>query len=225
MGPENGVSDTPKGYTMSFKLSKNLTYFHSLNSDLALVWHQKFTLDSYQIGGVWLSATNWVTSLEVSVGIKLPRSLQTGVTRKYRVPHYSDINLRKFKTQGFKKHEVSCKKCKDTEAEQAVFIIQYDKIKGKNAPPTIGDHDPLADPVLPADNLDTGNFKAYDGNYDRNFKGANSPASKLNHNPQFLFNGTLNSKWSTILPLTVNRSFKPFRSLASTHPEEELPME
>ncbi|KAG1745710.1 hypothetical protein EDB19DRAFT_1692283 [Suillus lakei] len=100
---------------------------------------------------------------------------------------------KKFKMQGFKNHEASCKKCKDTTVEQAVFAIQYEQDQRKawwqayiditppstgplqsvagiqNAPPAIRDHGPLAD------NLDAGNFEAYDGNYDRNFEGANSP--------------------------------------------------
>ncbi|KAG2028557.1 hypothetical protein BDR03DRAFT_976469 [Suillus americanus] len=42
---------------------------------------------------------------------------------------------KKFKTQGFKKHEASCKKQKDTKAEQAEFALQYarDQRRGESS--------------------------------------------------------------------------------------------
>ncbi|KAG1771113.1 hypothetical protein EV702DRAFT_1181527 [Suillus placidus] len=45
------------------------------------------------------------------------------LTGQLLCPHCS----KKFKTQGFKKHKGSCKKHKDTKAEQAVFAIQYER--------------------------------------------------------------------------------------------------
>ncbi|KAG2133577.1 uncharacterized protein EDB93DRAFT_1254790 [Suillus bovinus] len=105
------------------------------------------------------------------------------LTGQLLCPHCS----KKFKTQGFKKHKTSCKKQKDTKAEQAEFAIQYARDQkrarqqahtdmGIITPPSAGPS-PLADPVLPADNLDPGDFKAYNGNYNGNLEGAGSLAN------------------------------------------------
>lgn len=44
----------------------------------------------------------------------------------------------------------------------------------------------LADPVLPADNLDAGDFEAYNGNYNGNLEGAGSLGKCAPYSPVLL---------------------------------------
>ncbi|KAG1786948.1 uncharacterized protein HD556DRAFT_1449297 [Suillus plorans] len=162
-------------------------------------------------------------------------------------PHCS----KKFKTQGFKKHETSCKKQKDTKAEQAEFAIQYARDQKRarqqahtdmgmitppsagpsrsvagiqNAPPAIRDHSPLAD------NLDAGDFEAYNGNYNGNLKGAGSLANSQGHSvePQPAIPPPQPMEFKTMYHPSAGRepllqTFEEFG--VNSHPEEELPVD
>ncbi|KAG2079379.1 uncharacterized protein F5147DRAFT_819992, partial [Suillus discolor] len=86
------------------------------------------------------------------------------------------------------------------------------------------------DPVLPADNLDTGDFEAYDGNYDGNLEGAGSLANSQRHSvelqpaippPQPIEFKTMYHPSAGREPLL--QTFEEFG--VNSHPEEELPVD
>ncbi|KAG1830270.1 hypothetical protein DFJ58DRAFT_737038 [Suillus subalutaceus] len=157
------------------------------------------------------------------------------------MPHCS----KKFKTQGFKKHEASCKKQKDTKAERAEFALQYARDQRRarqqaytdmgmitpsagpsrsvagiqNAPPAIKDHGPL-------DNPNAGDFEAYDGNFEGAGSLANSQRGSVE--PQPAIPPPQPIEFKTVYHPSARRepllqTFEEFG--VNTRPEEELPVD
>ncbi|KAG1876519.1 hypothetical protein DFJ58DRAFT_720982 [Suillus subalutaceus] len=164
------------------------------------------------------------------------------LTGQLSCPHCS----KKFKTQGFKKHEASCKKQKDTKAERAEFALQYARDQRRarqqaytdmgmitpsagpsrsvagiqNAPPVIKDHGPLAD------NPNTGDFEAYDGNFEGAGSLANSQRGSVE--PQPVIPPPQPIEFKTVYHPSARRepllqTFEEFD--VNTRPEEELPVD